>query len=235
MYFRFKELLAGIIASAVVILGLSVASPSIAALIEVDLIIGGDGFLTRDTDTQLDWLDVNLTANTSYNHIVNGEVTFSTLLGSNPKNLGFRHATAAEALILYENAGVPDIDTSFTFQNFDSVTNLMSLLGPTYIYPAGPNTTVGSKGLLFDKSGFWHSVAHLETCPVNVCGEKGIAQVATGVRNENQFGPTYGHFLVRDASEYVSPVPIPAALPLFLSGLLGLGVMARRRQRHAAS
>jgi len=42
------------------------------------------------------------------------------------------------------------------------------------------------------------------------------------------------------ALDYVSlqalvPVPVPAALPLFLSGLLGLGVMARRRKQKTAA
>lgn len=32
----------------------------------------------------------------------------------------------------------------------------------------------------------------------------------------------------------VGPVPVPAALPLFLSGLLGLGIMARRRRKALA-
>lgn len=33
----------------------------------------------------------------------------------------------------------------------------------------------------------------------------------------------------------MSPVPVPAALPLFLAGLLGLGVMARRRKQKVAA
>lgn len=32
-----------------------------------------------------------------------------------------------------------------------------------------------------------------------------------------------------------NPVPVPAALPLFLSGLIGLGVMARRKRKSAAA
>lgn len=35
-------------------------------------------------------------------------------------------------------------------------------------------------------------------------------------------------------SQDISAVPVPAALPLFLSGLLGLGVMARRRKAAAS-
>lgn len=34
---------------------------------------------------------------------------------------------------------------------------------------------------------------------------------------------------------YPVPVPVPAALPLFLSGLLGLGLVARRRRKEAAA
>lgn len=33
----------------------------------------------------------------------------------------------------------------------------------------------------------------------------------------------------------LAPIPVPAALPLFLSGLLGLGIMARRRKQQAAA
>lgn len=48
---------------------------------------------------------------------------------------------------------------------------------------------------------------------------------------------TVPHTKGKNTPEYVfawagiQPVPIPAALPLFLSGLLGLGVMARRRRK----
>lgn len=34
---------------------------------------------------------------------------------------------------------------------------------------------------------------------------------------------------------YPEPVPVPAALPLFLSGLIGLGVMVRRRKQRVAA
>lgn len=40
--------------------------------------------------------------------------------------------------------------------------------------------------------------------------------------------------LTLDASGTVSAVPVPAALPLFLSGLLGMGLIARRRKKNAA-
>lgn len=59
------------------------------------------------------------------------------------------------------------------------------------------------------------------------------------------FGPfdlldgQFVHIKFDDQQVYLSglityPVPVPAALPLFLSGLLGLGVVARRRKQKAA-
>ncbi|MDA0239016.1 MAG: VPLPA-CTERM sorting domain-containing protein [Proteobacteria bacterium] len=39
----------------------------------------------------------------------------------------------------------------------------------------------------------------------------------------------------RITSQDISAVPVPAALPLFLSGLLGLGIMARRRKQNTAA
>ena len=54
------------LALALVLLG---AGRSEAALVGVDLGAPGDGQLTRDTATNLDWLDVTLTAGQSYDTV----------------------------------------------------------------------------------------------------------------------------------------------------------------------
>ena len=52
---------------------LALYSKSINAdLIEVDLLTSNDAFITRDTDTGLDWLDVTLTRDHSVNEVLGG-------------------------------------------------------------------------------------------------------------------------------------------------------------------
>ncbi len=103
-----------------------------AELVQANLINHGDGLLTRDMATGLDWLDVNLTVNSSYNDMISGAATFASLGGLSPvSDLGFRHATAAEFTTLLINALVPEFNTGFTAQNFLPVVSLMDLLGST--------------------------------------------------------------------------------------------------------
>ena len=44
-----------------------------AALIEIDLLSANDAFITRDTTTGLDWLDVTLTVNRSVPDVLGGD------------------------------------------------------------------------------------------------------------------------------------------------------------------
>ena len=48
----------------------------------------------------------------------------------------------------------------------------------------------------------------------------------------NRFGPTT-NFEVISTTATFSQVPLPGALPLFVSGLVGLGLLARRRKKAA--
>ena len=63
----------------------------------MDRLVAGDGEITRDTDSGLDWLDLALTTNVSRYHIqadVGGWISD-----------GWRHATLSEACQLFANAG----------------------------------------------------------------------------------------------------------------------------------
>ena len=52
--------------------------------------------------------------------------------------------------------------------------------------------------------------------------------------NANRFGPTT-NFLVLSTSATFSQVPLPAALPLFATGLAALGLLGWRRKKKAAA
>jgi len=63
---------------------LSFSIPNVnAELIGMDLQDAGDGLITRDTESGLDWLDVSLTANQTYDEVQTG-IWYQR---------GFRHAT----------------------------------------------------------------------------------------------------------------------------------------------
>jgi hypothetical protein len=92
----------------VCLIGLLFSSQSQAMLIEMDLYSGGDHLLTLDTDTNLQWLDLSVTKNLSYN-------TVSALIGgalfpefSYPDLDEFRYATMDEVTELAERAGSPE-------------------------------------------------------------------------------------------------------------------------------
>ena len=92
-------------------------APATADLIEIDLLSAGDKLITLDTDTGLEWLDVSLTANITYNAITSGAAV-GGLGGLNPiVNFGFIHATPDQTGSLFLNAGIA-APNSFTTANF---------------------------------------------------------------------------------------------------------------------
>lgn len=74
------------------------ASSAHANLISVDAWTNGDGRLTRDTQTGLDWLDLSVTNNIGIQDVLTGNYGDLT-------SFGFRMATMNEAVTLITNAG----------------------------------------------------------------------------------------------------------------------------------
>jgi hypothetical protein len=106
-------------------LGLLLAvSPASAALIEVDLFTQGDKLLTLDTSTGLEWLDLTVTENESYNSIIGGFGGFIT-------GEGFRYATEAEIAALRGQAGIVDLTGTSVAANRTGVDLLLLLMGCT--------------------------------------------------------------------------------------------------------
>jgi hypothetical protein len=102
------------------------AGVSHAALISDDLSAPGDGLLTRDQSTRLDWLDVTATVGQSRSSVLAGPFAA----------LGFRYATETEVLQLWQDAGAVgpwnnNVGSNYSIPNFRAANLLIDLMGCT--------------------------------------------------------------------------------------------------------
>ena len=225
-----------IAAAAIVIGGIT---PQVdAALIEVDLLAGGDKLITRDPATGLDWLDVDLTVNASYNDILVATTTCASLGNKNPiTDLGFTHATSAQVSTFFTNAGIPNINAGFTTANFTPVESLMASIGPTgdnalpgkptqfavAIVSDGPSSTTVFAPLIQRCIGSQFAPG-CSFPNLNGAFSTARAVLFDFVGNKSDSNPNTGHFLIRPFS-----VPEPTTLTIFGLGLAGLGFIRRKR------
>jgi hypothetical protein len=210
---------------AISILGLSIlVGNANASLLSIDYAPNsGDNWITRDTATGLDWLDVSLTTSQTFDQVLTG-IWYQN---------GFRYATKGELQVLFQDAGTPDDVFNLSFTHPTETLALAQLLGPTLI-SGGRVTVMGFTGTYF--SGVDISLlnytfgnrfsALLGKVDYMSFGPYGEAHFTGGHPFSDQADANYGSFLVRDVS--VSAVPEPNTSILLLGGLVVLGIRARR-------
>lgn len=200
------------------------AEPAKAALLPADLpeFPDVDQFLTVDTATGLEWLDINLSEWISFNALIGGSTIRSgSLKDTNPiTDFGFRHATIDEALVLFENAGIPNIDATTT-ANLVPVETLLSLVGITAAFSSSPLRAI-SLAITATDSPTPNRIVFLE---MNFFGVGSASVFTSEATSPDTADPTIGHLLVRSTA---MPVPTPATLPLLL---VGLGLLLAFRPR----
>ena len=179
-----------------------------ASLMEADLNTIGDGLLTIDSSTQLEWLDVTATMFLSVNEILSGAGGWV--------DLGFRYATTNEVQVLAGSAGLTDFSGTGSVEQFAAASFFISLLGNTSgnIFNDG---TAGRAGI----GDFGPDTVNVPVIIASGAGT-GIADIINNTGATVSSGSTSfsaGSYLVRDQ---ISPVPLPAAFWLFGSFLLGL-------------
>ena len=188
------------------------------------------GTYTTDTATGLQWLDLTLTPNISYNDML------TNLANPSYTYYGYRYATTAEVSTLIADAGLTEGNTLLNSET-PSLEALIALLGVTL--PDGAATTA-SIGLTSSPvvSGFGCSegsnpacVWAMELAIFQLTEEQKIYSASLPFPvNYTSTAPGHGSLLVR-----VEPTPLPAALPLFASGLGALGLLGWKRKRKAAA
>ena len=174
-----------------------------AVLIVTDLLTPGDGWVTRDTETDLDWLDVFLTQNLSYDDVQGGAGGWIAD--------GWRHATEAEVCDLFERHGlvpVPcpgDVSTNGTVGG-----DLHPFLGAT----SGFQTGIYDDGDADPRVGTASQVFFV--IPPGI--QASSAEVLPNAIASDEAGAIRGHYLVR-------AVPEPGTLVLLLLCVGALGAL----------
>ena len=111
-----------------------------AALLAKDFIVNsGDNWLTFDSQTGLEWLDVPLTASQNFDSVRTG-VWYQR---------GFRHATKQELSVLFANAGTPDDGFDISNTHLFETLALINLLGATHYVNSSNQATLGFIGTDF--------------------------------------------------------------------------------------
>jgi len=189
----------------------------------VNAAIIDNGMYTTDTDSGFDWLDLTATSNRSYNDI-------SSQLGVGGEFEGWRYASMTQVAGFFDAFGGNNTayNLGWTQTNNGLFSAVAQYWGDLYGEYAGY-----SPG---------HGYSHFMTRETNTDYTHNVGLIYDHFTN--QFSPTSdlvlirndrftaemaqavaGHALIRDTTV----VPIPAALWLFGSGLIGLVGFARRK------
>jgi len=176
----------------------------------------GFGNDTHDTATGLAWLDLTLTEG----------LGVSAALLANPL---YRVAEREEVHQLFLNAGMTSVDNPPVFRASDGTAaqTLLGFLGTTFV-----SSSNGAQGYSrWSDSGNPESPFSDPFLAVRISDGAGGAFAGSFIGSAAVEAGTndVGIWLVRD----IAPVPLPAALPLFGTGLALLGFAGWRR-RHAA-
>ncbi len=245
-----RTIIGSIVAAGGLALGAIALTPQSAqaALLARDLTAPGDGLLTRDTATGLDWLDITQTAGQSYEAVRDGFGGYTT-------QTGFRFATTAEFSTLFASAlaGKPNvfISTPNTFVNlpntYFAAREVNTLLGLTF-----QRITETARGRIEESYTEGYVLDSNAAEPARLAGVSSLRSVGkpfnipvpgggsfssdTGsgglsFPSQSPFPPRPGSFLVRSSSYGVS-TPEPSVL---LGGVaIALASLKKGRSKRAA-
>lgn len=192
-------------------LSLFITSNANALLTSTDYIANsGDNWLTNDSKTGLQWLDVTLTINQTFDQVRQGE-WFTR---------GFRYASKAELKALFINADTPDDGFDVTHTHYFETKALIDLLGATIV----TTDRLGTYGLI--GNDFFDNVVTLSNHPIAQTFSAqlgkldffpyiGEAHFSGGHPFSNEASPYFGSFLVR-----AIPTPEPESYLMLMIGLI---------------
>jgi len=191
---------------------------TIASIAEAQANIVDYGNYTRDTVTQLEWYDVSLTKGMSKEEVITSINTVGSTLS------GLRYASVSDFNTLINHYFVGQPRTDLNLVNHDSVQafDLIEMLGVTSLFsaPFSFTSVIKTKGILdipslIDSS--YVAEIYLLSDGLNPSNNEAHTEISL-IQLNNQGSSFTGSYLVRD----INSLPIPAAVWLFASGVLGL-------------
>jgi hypothetical protein len=225
-----STLLAVVVFSPLTILAqVFLAQSAQAALLAGDLATSGDGLITKDSLTGLEWLDLTATQGASFDQVTAG-------LGGYTTEKGFRYANAAEVNALFTSALEGKVG------NFQSSPGVSFQIPAAYFAAREINDLLGVTQTLGGRtSDFRNSLGYV--APVSATGTVAVVSIASNltrfqadstfvtrgeVQGFNFVSPTalgssvVGSYLVRSSAP-VKSTPEPSSLlggAIVLTGLL---------------
>ncbi|RDH82473.1 MAG: hypothetical protein DIZ80_09280 [endosymbiont of Galathealinum brachiosum] len=199
---------------------ISIPTITNAEIVSIDWKTSGDNLITLDTSSGLEWLDLTATSNRSYN-------TINSSFGENQEFEGWRYATYSEVGTFWDAfGGDSNHYDGWSTQNNGLFDLIAPYWGDLYCEATGCNTGEGySNAKLQYGTLYGHYYAQiLDLTDDPTLQDQDYAHLLSSTSKDTAFNSTTGHALVR-----VSAVPIPAAIWLFGSGLIGLILTAKRK------
>ena len=199
---------------------LLVSGQSNAALFEADYLSAGDGLITMDTNSTLEWLDLSLTSG----------MPFANALSAYSAD-GWRYAEQNEIFAMFDSNFTNINDNGSTVADpgtttYDEAVHMVNMFGLT---PSAPSEV--SFGWYEDADDF------LRLSGVWLANGGAVAVIYRDFNNNydeipaaptprDDGYPDVGTYLVRG----VSPIPIPAAIWLFGTALIGFVGFCKRKK-----
>ena len=214
--------------SAIIFALFAFTSTCYAILSSSDLNTGGDGLLTFDDRTNLEWLDAPLSVNRSYNDLVGLDGSDEFAIGGD--FAGFRLAFTGEVRSLFvDTLGIPLTDfAQWVPGSYDKVIALHLLMGTTSGGDFAEIRSITADAR--NAASHWQSFARIcQNGFASVCANVNTANVNTnGTAIPDAFSnATTGAWLVRQRA---TSVPEPGILVLLCIGLTVIGFM--RKELH---
>jgi len=213
-----------------IVLLFAFASPCNAILISADLNTAGDGLLTYDGRTSLEWLDAPLSLNRSYNDLVGLDGSDEFAIGVD--FAGFRLASTDEVRSFFvDTLGIPLTDfAQWRASSYDKVLSLQSLMGVTSGGDLAEIRSITSD--VFSDNGVdyhWQSFARICQNNTNAVCQNDINTANVNVNGtlipDTRSSSTTGAWIVRQG---VNSVPEPGVLVLLSIGLAGIGMFRKK-------